>query len=1838
MTTPEVITETFSSTMAPNVGPSCAAVGGEDILRRDTGYVSFGGTSHLALSTPRDFRSTVPSQNQPDNGGDYGHYFSRGDNNHTFKNVTFRGAGRTKDKHHDMISDASDESSGAESMEEPRRHVGGGSRGGAPRHTPPHSVGGSHGGALPRPTPSSGVSNENGGAHPTPPPSSMGYVSGRREENANRRSQSGRSAGGAMPHRSSWPLDASPRRRRSVDRSSRVLPTLKLGTYNGSTCLKTFLAKFENCSDYYDWDDREKLCHLRASLEGPAGQVLWDAGQQTSVEEVIILLKNRFGSLNEEERYRSELKARRRRRGEPLQAVYQDIRRLMALAFPGQSGPLWEIMARDAFVESLADPALRLRVLERDPETLEQALKLATRLEALGYGEVEDNWDDMGRRKDRFVKASVAEGNRELTMLVQELRTEVAELAAGMTRQQAMSSEPGRPTRFSDQYCGGPPTVNWQAPSPALPRWQTPPTVPPLQNTVPPASTTSWTAPPIVSPAGYHPEVSQDQAAPTPDPTFNRTPYRGPSRSRDNDRCHYCRQKGHWKAECPHRERRRAQGAASQRSGTRTYLKIFVAGRDSICLLDTGCDLSMLPRRFVPHTPLSPTDIKVYAANGTVIPVMGTVTVKFSVDGVPVHCRFLVSDAVDEPMLGIDWLEANNCAWDFVRGTLVIGGKEVELVNRPRRPVIRRVYVEENAVVPPLTQVNVPVRLAWTSYERGVNNTEWVLDPKQACQGVLVARSLLPKDGSKAFVRVLNLTDQPRNLHAESCVGSAYPAQVVDDRPSGRDPGPPHVGGGAETRPVAGCSTQGPVSSSPVPPDPAVSPRPAGACDLNYLQPVIDGFPRNLSPDELSAAKQLVYDYADVFSRSDFDLGHCDALPHRIDTGDARPFKEQLRRHPIAHLDFIDDQVDKMLQAGVIEPCSSPWSSNVVLAKKADGSLRFCVDYRKLNDLTYKDSFPLPRIDTCLDALGDSMYFSTMDLRSGFWQVAIDPCDADKTAFVTRKGQFRFKVLSFGLANSPSIFQRLMTMALAGLHWDICLVYIDDIIVMGRSFEEHLRNVGQVFQRLRLANLKLKPTKCRLFQERVTFLGHVISSGGIEPDPGKISCIATWPEPRNLTELRSFLGLASYYKSFVEGFGETARPLYELTKKSVQFEWGERHRQAFESLKAHLCSAPVLATPTAEGDFVLDVDASTYGVGAILHQYQKGVLRVISYASRQFNTAERAYCTTRQELAAVVFGLKRFRQYLLGRRVLVRSDHAALTYLRRTKEPVAQQARWLDFVEQFDIVVQHRSGSAHRAADALSRRPCETSGPCKQCTRGTRSVTVFPTERVENWEAAICVESRCSGVVTRGRARAQDDAEGCQGGEVLNPTRTSGGSGDPPLEEVPRHQDPPVFESTPAPSPLEGMGWSKEELQVLQKEDTNIGPVQLWLEAGVRPPREFLDCDSSELKTYWAQFDSFVLVEGVVYRKFERPDGTNRYLQLLLPKSLRQRFLEIVHAQATGHFAYKKTLDQVQRRAFWDCWKTDVKLYCECCKACNEFYRGRVPKQAGLKPLFAGAPMEVLHVDLTGPHVTSQGYRYIMTACDSFTRFVIAVPLRNKTAFSVARALVHEVVLKFGIPHSILTDLGSEFQNELWKEMCQLLGIGRLRTTAYCPSTNGKIERWHRSLHAMMAKVVDVKQKKWVEFLPFVTAAYNSTVHDSTSFSPNFLLFGRELVAAVDIAFGCPRPTSCSVSEYAYQTRELMAEAYALVRAHTRQCAEVNKRLYDASVKPVEFKAGELVWYFCPRSPRGTSPKWNRFYSGPHKVVRRVNDVNYAIQLRTRGRSIIVHVNKLKKYKEFQLA
>jgi len=440
-----------------------------------------------------------------------------------------------------------------------------------------------------------------------------------------------------------------------------------------------------------------------------------------------------------------------------------------------------------------------------------------------------------------------------------------------------------------------------------------------------------------------------------------------------------------------------------------------------------------------------------------------------------------------------------------------------------------------------------------------------------------------------------------------------------------------------------------------------------------HVQCLVDGLPEDLAPREHKMAAAFICSHAHSFSKADFDIGRTDIIKHRINTGTNHPHYERLCRHPTSQLVMIDEQVEDMLRHDIIEHAASPWCSNVVMVRKKDGAMRFCIDYRKVKDLIIKDKFPLPKIDTFFDQLNGSHYFSSCDLRQGYWQTVISEEDRDKTAFVTRKGQWRFKVQSFGLCNAPSQFARTMELILVGLTYHNCLIYLDDILVFSRTFEEHCERLGAVLDRLDKHTLKLKPSKCHLFQRKVSFLGHVVSGRGIECDPTKTVAISAWPRPANVSEVRTFCGLASYYRTFVPHFAHVAKPLHDLMKKNVSFEWSSNCEASFQELKKRLTTPPVLVAPRDEGEYVLDTDASDFALGAVLHQRQDGQLKVIGFASRSLTAPERRYCITRRELLGVVYGLHKFRQHLLGRCIVVRTDHAALTHLMRTPEPIGQQ-------------------------------------------------------------------------------------------------------------------------------------------------------------------------------------------------------------------------------------------------------------------------------------------------------------------------------------------------------------------------------------------------------------------------------------------------------------------------------------------------------------------------------------------------------------------------------------
>ena len=467
---------------------------------------------------------------------------------------------------------------------------------------------------------------------------------------------------------------------------------------------------------------------------------------------------------------------------------------------------------------------------------------------------------------------------------------------------------------------------------------------------------------------------------------------------------------------------------------------------------------------------------------------------------------------------------------------------------------------------------------------------------------------------------------------------------------------------------------------------------------VGYLACVVDmQVEQKLRPEDVP----VVQEFLEVFPEDLPGLPPNREIEFVIDLvpGTAPISKAPYRMAP-TELKELKVQLQELLDKGFIRPSFSPWGAPVLFVKKKDGSMRLCIDYRELNKVTIKNKYPLPRINDLFDQLQGAAVFSKIDLRSGYHQLKIKEEDIPKTAFRTRYGHYEFLVMPFGLTNAPAAFMDMMNRVFKDYLDDFVIVFIDDILIYSDSKEEHARHLREVLSILKEKQLYAKFKKCEFWLEKVTFLGHVVTKDGISVDPGKVEAVSTWPRPTNVSEVRSFLGLAGYYRRFVEGFSILAFPLTQLTRKNVKFQWTDTCEESFQELKRKLVSAPILTIPTDSGGFVVYSDASKYGLGCVLMQNGK----VIAYASRQLKEYERNYPTHDLELAAVVFALKIWRHYLYGERCEIYTDHKSLKYFFTQKELNMRQRRWLELVKDYDCVINYYPGKANVVADALSRK------------------------------------------------------------------------------------------------------------------------------------------------------------------------------------------------------------------------------------------------------------------------------------------------------------------------------------------------------------------------------------------------------------------------------------------------------------------------------------------------------------------------------------------------------
>ena len=1165
-----------------------------------------------------------------------------------------------------------------------------------------------------------------------------------------------------------------------------------------------------------------------------------------------------------------------------------------------------------------------------------------------------------------------------------------------------------------------------------------------------------------------------------------------------------------------------------------------------------------------------------------------------------------IAPITDPVILGLDFMVKHKAVLDVGNNTLSIGKNIIHATikrNGDSEYNVSRVFLEQNVSIPPNS-----VMITQGCFEKPLQG-DYILQ-SSGHQLTLIPAVLGTGDNKSKPICLVNDTDVIINLKKKHLIGIAEEIDTIS----------PLVESDFEFETLESGSNV-PIPESEkllVDNDPnSISQRNVRSISThdisendnndNYLAQLKEKIPEHLQDLFSRSTGQLTYQqscqlaelfisYYDIFAKNDTDLGCFDAVKHKIDTGDARPIKQRMRRTPLGFESEEEKHLRSMLDCGVIRPSASEWSSPPVLVRKKDGGVRWCIDYRSLNKVTVKDVFPLPLIEECLDTLSGTKFFSTLDMASGYWQIEIDEADRHKTAFITKYGLYEHTRMGFGLCNAPATFQRAVQLVLRGLTWRDVLAYLDDIIVVGSNFDHHLANLEKVFIRFRQHNLKLKPRKCVLLQTKVKFLGKIVSEEGVAVNPDNVTAVKTWPIPRNTKEVETFLGFVNYHRDHIKDYAKMSSCLYKLTGKNA-FIWNPEHQEAFQQLQHALITAPVLAYPTPDDPFILDTDASDHSIGSELLQIQDGVEKVISYGSFVLTPEQRRYCTTRKELLAVVKFTRQFRHYLLGRQFTLRTDHNSLTWLTRFKLIEGQLARWLEELSQYNMIIVHRPGNKHSNADGLSRRgddidPCNCyhagatleSLPCGGCNYCTRAHN--------HW------------------SRFEEDVD-----DVV------------PLAVR-------VIESFETFPTYWGPGMTKTELRDTQLADPDLAKVISWLESEKDPSNAILTLCGPDVKYYWIHKNQLLLKDDVLFYKWQFPSQDK--LLFVVPTSLRRDVLNATHdSKSAGHLGFQKTLCRLKSSFIWRGMSKDCQTYVSSCNICSINKKANIKAKAPLGLYHAGAPMERVHIDILGPLQPSlTGNKYILMIIDQFTKWVECIPLATQTADVVARAAVNNFFTRFGVPLQLHSDQGKNFESNLFAQLCECLEITKTRTTPYRPASNGQVERYNRTLLQLIRCFLKGRPETWDEYLPQLAAAIRSTVQRQTGFTPNKMMLGREVTQPIELMLGTVDITQEKKvpSTYVDTLSTVMKQVHNLARQHLQSAQERQKRDYDLKLSRKSYMKGDLVYKLDSTTKIGQSSKLKPVWRGPLLVTEVISSVLYRV--RDQKKEGVLHHDRLKLCKD----
>ena len=927
----------------------------------------------------------------------------------------------------------------------------------------------------------------------------------------------------------------------------------------------------------------------------------------------------------------------------------------------------------------------------------------------------------------------------------------------------------------------------------------------------------------------------------------------------------------------------------------------------------------------------------------------------------------------------------------------------------------------------------------------------------------------------------------------------------------------------------------------------------------------------------------LLFEFRDVVCPEKLGTAKCEPFTIELQP-DAKPFKAAARRFPHDKLPKIAAAIKDLLDRGWIRPSKSAWAHRLVPVGKKDGTIRLCVDYGPLNQVTIDDAYPSPLIDLILDQLCGRRYFSKFDAEKGDYQILLAMDCRHLTAFSCPMGLFEFVVMPFGLRNAVAYFQRMMNELLGESLHTFNNVLLDDILTASFEYNEHLRHLRFTLTKLREGNVTLNLAKCFFASERLVYLGYTVDSNGLSPDPEKVSAVLNWIAPTTKTQLRSFIGVVQFLRRFIPKCAEILQPLTDLTSdefpKDISPFWKDTQETAFTRLKKALTETPVLAHPDWEKSFVLETDASNYAVSGVLMQVQhdnkldKEVLKPIAYFSRKLNKAQRSYDAPSRECLAIVASILHFDHYLNSRRFTVVSDHWAHQTLMTRSDPHHRLDRWRQVLSHYSFSIKYRKGVEHVFPDALSRLHSLPEAPelPSDLTEIPYQERFTPCEPLAAiGDLSVNVIETAENIATAPVSMLRDDVDKNE----------------------------------------------REQWMSAQRADERLGPLVTCLTDPNAIP-------SPKYRRWVAQqAEAFQLIEGLLYRvSVVVLDGQpSTSTALAVPAALRDRVLSSLHdCLPDGAHLGVKLIYPILRKFFW--WSgmfADLKSHVEACIVCQQYKKGREQKPQ-LQPYSApDAAWEVLAIDNMRLPLTADGFCYTLVCIECYTGFAIAFPLKDIGHNSVVRALLDGVFTKYGWPKFLIADNGSEFNNQYIVDLCESASVHRRAIAPYNPKSNARPERFNRVLSAMLSATLR-DDPDWPSKLASVVDVYNRAAAPDNVHSRFYLALGREPVPAIYQNIGISDnnthvdPDAAKVlSDYAAFCNHALQER--------RRKAE-RDRANATRDEPETLSPGRLVWLFdnvTQEESKATTRKLAAQRTGLFVIMAAVNDPTVTYHVRPLG-------------------